>query len=57
MAASVADRDDAALKTTSEFLAGLDAQSQASPGCRDGMDVDALDAEQRICASGHGNKT
>jgi hypothetical protein len=49
LAASVADRYDAALRTTCEFVAGFDAQNQTGPGCCDGMDVDALDTEQRVC--------
>ncbi len=50
LAASVADRDDAAVRATGEVHTGFDAQHEASPGCRDGADVDALDTEQRIRA-------
>lgn len=50
LAASVADRDDAAVRATGEVHTGFDAQYEASPGCRDGADVDALDTEQRIRA-------
>lgn len=49
LAAPMADRYDEAVLTTFEFLASLNAQNQASPGCRDGMDVDALETQQRIC--------
>jgi hypothetical protein len=48
--AAVADRDDAAVRTTADSFAGLDAQNQAVPGCRDRADVDAFDTEQRIRA-------
>jgi hypothetical protein len=47
----VPDRDDTALRAAADGIAGLDAQNQAGPGCRDGADVDAFDAfdtKQRI---------
>ncbi len=50
LAASVADRDDAAVGAAADDFAGLDTQKQAGHGCRDRADVDALDTEQRIRA-------
>ncbi|MCX8452789.1 MULTISPECIES: hypothetical protein [Micrococcaceae] len=58
--AAVPDRDDAAARTATEGFTGFDVQNQAVGGCCDGVDVEALDTEQRIrraCTSGHRNKT
>ena len=48
--AAVADGNDAAVRTTGEVIAGLDAQDPASSGRRDRADVNALDTEQRVRA-------
>jgi hypothetical protein len=50
LAASVADRDNAAIRATCKLPAGFNAQNQSSDACRDSADVDALDTEQRIHA-------
>lgn len=50
LAASMPDRDDAAVGAAGDVLPGFDAQKQAGTGCRDGADADALDTEQRIRA-------
>ncbi|MDN4646520.1 hypothetical protein QCD75_21420 [Arthrobacter sp. PsM3] len=50
LAASVADRNDAAIRAASDVVPGFDAQNQGGRGCRDSADVDALDTEQRIRA-------
>jgi hypothetical protein len=57
--ASVADRHDAAIRGTPEFITGLHTQKQAGPVCRDGTDGDAFDTERRIRAvhPHHRNKT
>jgi hypothetical protein len=46
--AAVADRDDAAVRTTANSFGGLDVQNQAGPGHRDRADVDAFDTKKRI---------
>jgi hypothetical protein len=48
--AAMAHGNDAAVRTTGDVLAGLDAQDQAPSGRRDRADVNALDTEQRVRA-------
>ena len=46
----MAHGNDAAVRTTGDILAGLDAQDQAPSGRRDRADVNAFDTEQRVRA-------
>jgi hypothetical protein len=48
MPAAVANRNDTALEAASHILTGSNTQQEAGTGCRDGVDVDALDTEQAI---------
>jgi hypothetical protein len=47
--AAVPDRDDAAVRTTTDSFGCLDVQHQAGPGRGDRADMDTFDTKKRVC--------